>query len=64
MRENGTGANGNTIRREQLPGTPPDRDTGFVLDDELNSAATPFLYLLASLVTAVAAYFLYSLLHG
>jgi hypothetical protein len=50
--------------------SPPDdpartnEESGLVLDDEIRSAATPFLYLLASLVIALAAYFLYALLHG
>ncbi|MGO9173452.1 MAG: hypothetical protein ACLP7P_16025 [Rhodomicrobium sp.] len=64
MRENGTGENGNAVPRDEFPGTPPDSDTELVLDDEISSAATPFLYLLASIVAVIAAYFLYSYLRG
>jgi hypothetical protein len=64
MAKNGANANGNAIPREDLPGTPPDRDTALVLDDQLNAAAAPFLYLLASLVIVIAAYLLYWYLHG
>jgi hypothetical protein len=64
MGKNGRGANGNAIPREDLPGSPPDRDTALVLDERLNAAAAPFLYLLSSLVIVIAAYLLYSFLHG
>jgi hypothetical protein len=37
-------------------------ESGLVLDDELRSAASPFLYLLSSLLIAVAAYVVYILL--
>lgn len=60
MGENGSRANGN-------PPEDPARTTeesGLVLDDELRSAASPFLYLLSSLLIAVAAYVLYALLRG
>jgi hypothetical protein len=63
MRQEDTGANGSAISQNGMRGASPE-DTSLVLDDELNSAATPFLYLLACVVIAVAAYFLYSLLHG
>jgi hypothetical protein len=62
MAKNGSGANGNTL--------PPDdpvrtkEESGLVLDDELRSAATPILYLLSSLLIAVAAYMVYWFLHG
>ncbi|MGC1585842.1 MAG: hypothetical protein ACLPJW_03210 [Rhodomicrobium sp.] len=59
MRENGT--NGNAAPRDDLARGL--EDTGLVLDDELRSAASPFLYLLSILVIAVAAYLLYSFLH-
>ncbi|MGO8953955.1 MAG: hypothetical protein ACLPWS_19485 [Rhodomicrobium sp.] len=64
MRENGTGVNGNAVPRDKFPGTPPDSDTGFALDDEISTAATPFLYLLSSVLAVIAAYFLYTYLHG
>ena len=64
MRENGTGANGNAVPRDRFPGTPPDSDTGFVLDDEISSAAAPFLYLLSSIIAVIATYFLYTYLYG
>ncbi len=62
MRENGSGANG-----DALPPEDPVRraeESGPVLDEKLRSAASPFLYLLSSLVIAVAAYLLYAVLHG
>ena len=62
MRENGTPADGDMPPPEKPDGRP--EETGFVLDDELRSAATPFLYLLASLMAALAAYFLYTLFRG
>ncbi len=62
MRENGTSANGNAAPRDDLAEAP--EDTGLILDDKLSSAASPFLYLLSILVIAVAAYLLYSFLHG
>lgn len=62
MGENGTRTNGNAVPPEDRAGTA--EETGIVLDDELRSAATPFLYLLASLLIAVAAYTLYAVLHG
>ena len=58
---------GNGARDDAVPPREEARTTeeaGLALDDELTSAATPFLYLLASLVIAIAAYFLYSLLRG
>jgi len=61
MRENGKSANGNAAPRDDLASTP--EDTGLVLDDELRSAASPFLYLLSVLVIAVAAYVLYAFLY-
>ncbi len=64
MAENTQSANGNAIARQDLPGKPANAETGLVLDDELSSAATPFLYLLASILIVVAAYFLYSYLRG
>jgi len=63
MGKNGASANGNTAPREE-PGVPPETDTALLLDDQLSTAATPFLYLLASLVIVVAAYLLFSFLHG
>ncbi len=64
MRKNAASANGNALPRERLAGAPSDMDTALVLDDKLNSAAAPFFYLLASLMTVVGAYLLYSLLNG
>jgi hypothetical protein len=64
MGKNGASANGNAVPREELPGKPPERDAALVLDDQLSTAAAPFLYLLSSLVIVVAAYLLYSFLHG
>ncbi|MGO9545246.1 MAG: hypothetical protein ACLPPF_10675 [Rhodomicrobium sp.] len=63
MRENGTSANGGAIPRDELAGVQPE-DTGLILDDELKSAATPFLWLLSSIVVAVSGYLVYSYLHG
>lgn len=62
MRENGSSANGNAVKRNDAAGAR--EDTRLVLDDELNAAATPFLYLLSSLVIAVAVYLLYAFMHG
>jgi hypothetical protein len=64
MRQNGASANGSAIPREDLPGTPPDRDTGLLIEDQLSTAAAPFLYLLSSLVIVIAAYLLFSFLRG
>ena len=64
MGKNGASANGNAVPCEELPGTPPEREAPLVLDDQLSTAATPFLYLLSSLVIVIAAYLLYSFLHG
>jgi hypothetical protein len=64
MGKNGASADGNAIPREDLPGTPAEKDAALVLDDQLSMAATPFLYLLSSLVIAVAAYMLYLYLRG
>jgi hypothetical protein len=63
MDANDTGSNGNTPApgKETAPQT---EDTQSILDDELNSAASPFLYLLSALLIAVAAYFAYTLLRG
>ena len=63
MRENGRSANGNAVPRDDMPGRPPE-DSGLILDEELNSAAKPFLYLLASVLAAAGAYLLYVFLHG
>jgi hypothetical protein len=63
MTQNGIGVNGNTRPRGNLPGNTAD-DAGLVLDEELASAAAPFLYLLSSIVIAAGAYFLYALLRG
>jgi hypothetical protein len=62
MGGNGTGDKDDAVRPEDAASTT--EETGLVLDDELRSAATPFLYLLSSLSIAVAAYILYSVLHG
>jgi hypothetical protein len=62
MGENGSSPNGNTPPPEVPVGTT--EESGLVLDDELRSAASPFLYLLSSLLIAVAAYVLYALLRG
>jgi hypothetical protein len=64
MGKNGASANGNAIPREDLPGTPPDRDSALLIEDQLSTAAAPFLYLLSSLVIVIAAYLVYSFLHG
>ena len=60
MGKNGVSADRNAVPREDLPGTPAEKDAALVLDDRLSVAATPFLYLLSSLVIVVAAYLLYS----
>jgi hypothetical protein len=60
MGKNGASADGNAVPRDDLPGTPSERDAALVLDDRLSTAATPFLYLLSSLVIVIAAYLLYS----
>ncbi len=62
MRENCTGPKSDAVPPEGQARTT--EETGLVLDDELRSAASPFLYLLSSLLIALAAYFLYSVLHG
>ncbi len=62
MRENCTGPKSDAVPPEDPARTT--EETGFVLDDELCSAASPFLYLLSSLLIALTAYFLYSVLHG
>ena len=64
MRENGASTNCKAVRRNDLPAAPAEMDTRLILDDELASAAAPFLYLLASLSAVIVAYTLYSLLHG
>ena len=43
---------------------PNESDSGLLLDDELDSAAAPFLYLLASLTIAAGGYLLYAMLNG
>ncbi len=63
MTKNGTSANGNAMPGSSLPGKSVE-DAGLVLDEELTSAAAPFLYLLSSLVIAAGCYLLYALLHG
>ena len=62
MRENGSSPNGNARPPEDPVRTT--EESGLLLDDELSTAASPFLYLLSSLLIAVAAYVLYALLHG
>ena len=62
MTQNDAGAKDDAAPPED-PARRPE-ETGFVLDDQLRSAATPFLYLLSSLSIMLAAYFLYSLFHG
>jgi hypothetical protein len=62
MGENGNSPNGNAPPPENPVRTP--EKSSLVLDDELRSAASPFLYLLSSLLIAVAAYVLYALLRG
>ncbi len=62
MAENSTGAKDDAVPPEAPAGTT--EESGLGLDDELRSAASPFLYLLSSLLIALAAYFLYSVLHG
>ena len=62
MGENGTGAKDDPVHPENQASTA--EETGLVLDDQLRSAATPFLWLLSSLLIALAAYFLYTLLRG
>ena len=63
MNQNDTGSNGNTPPPPEEAAQPPE-ETKSVLDDELNSAASPFLYLLSALLIAVAVYFAYRLLRG
>jgi hypothetical protein len=62
MGENSSSANGNAGPPDDQART--NEESGLVLDDELRTAATPFLYLLSSLVIALGAYFLYLLLHS
>ena len=62
MKENNTASDGDDARREETAKSA--EETGLVLDDELDSAASPFLYLLTALLIAVAGYFVYWLLHG
>ena len=59
MGENSS-ANGNARPPEDSVRTT--EESGLVLDDELRSAASPFLCLLSSLLIAVAAYVVYVLL--
>jgi hypothetical protein len=61
MGENGARANGKTIADGDFAGR---EDSSLVLDDELQSAASPFLYLFSVLVIVVAAYLLYSFLRA
>jgi hypothetical protein len=63
MKTNDTGSNGSTPAPGKETG-PQTEESQSVLDDELNSAASPFLYLLSALLIAVAAYFAYNLLRG
>ncbi len=58
MGENGARVNGKTIADGDFAG----REDS--LDDELRSAASPFLHLFSVLVIVVAAYLLYSLFHA
>jgi hypothetical protein len=60
MGENGAGANGEAAPRDNSGEAAEE----VALDNELNSAASPFLYLLSALVIAVAVYVVYSLLRG
>jgi hypothetical protein len=64
MGTNGKGGNGEVYARNDPAISPQDMDSGFVLDEKLNSAAMPFLYLLSSILIAVGAYFIYTLLNG
>lgn len=61
MGENGARANGKAVAERDFAGR---EDSSLVLDDELTSAASPFLYLFSVLVIVVAAYLLYSLVHA
>jgi hypothetical protein len=62
MRDNGTGANGDAVPRDDAAQTA--EETKFVLDDELDTAASPFFYLFTALLIAIGAYFVYWLLRG
>lgn len=62
MGKNSSSANGNTLPPDETAQT--NEESGLVLDDELRTAATPILYLLSSLLIAVAAYLVYLFLHG
>ncbi len=64
MGKNGERGNGNAVPCSDSPGTASERDPSLILDEQLNSAAAPFLYLLSSVMIAVAAYLLYTLLDG
>ena len=58
--DNGARANGNPIGSGDFA----EKDSSLVLDEELTSAAAPFLYLLSILVIVVAAYLIYTFLHA
>jgi hypothetical protein len=64
MRHNGSNSSGKSAPCTEPPSARGERDTGPMLDEQLNSAATPFLYLLSSIIIAAAGYFLYAFLHG
>jgi len=60
MRTDGNGLKGGAGSSDSPAG---ESDCGVMLD-ELNSAAAPFLYLLATVMIAASGYLLYAALHG
>jgi hypothetical protein len=64
MVQNSSNSSGKAAPCSEPAGARGERDAGRMLDERLNSAAMPFLYLLSSVVIAAAGYFLYVFLHG
>jgi hypothetical protein len=64
MVQNSSNSSGNAVPCSEPASAIGERDAGLMLDERLNSAAAPFLYLLGSVVAAAAGYFLYMFLHG
>jgi hypothetical protein len=64
MRQDHTARNSNAAKGSGVAANPAEADAALVLDEELNSAAKPFLYLLSSVVIAAGGYLLYAMLHG
>ena len=63
MRTDGHGLNGG-VRSSESASLASEDDRCIRLDEELSSAATPFLYLLGSVTIAAGAYLIYAAIHG